>query len=362
MSILASLSDDSDQGRPIAVMPLSRIVLECKMEIGEFVMFPASSAELSELRPIPNRTLEQLDDGTGIIAIAGPERREVCSDLTGFDIDVLERSPLIAFPLGPSVDFDWERFLAADYSDDVALLHRLNQHAEHAVDIVRFECCHFDLPETLPAHVGSWDGSGGHLGALVYSPVDHEAYLIAGPGAAPTAVVRGIGLELSKPPARCPPDAGHGEVGALARHGLSLYRDVLESSSETSRFVRAMTLLEYLACPDGCKNSAEVADQLAAHVANSAENGARFRARFREINSYKVNGKQLGCRARIVHYGDFLESIVPGELERRALFKQLQGWGIAVLTDMLDRETLTWEEFLRFRRERALRVCGSPLS
>ena len=101
MSILEDIGDDSDQERPIAVMPLSRIAPECKIEIGEFVVFPAGSTDLGELGAIPNRTLEQVDDGSGVISIDGQVHREVCSDLTGFNIegDLINRLDGIKNPL-----------------------------------------------------------------------------------------------------------------------------------------------------------------------------------------------------------------------------------------------------------------------
>ena len=60
--------------------------------------------------------------------------------------------------------------------------------------------------------------------------------------------------------------ARDGEVGAVARHALRMYSEVLEASTETSRFIQMMTLIEFLAAPnDFCPDEARQAHNRAAN-------------------------------------------------------------------------------------------------
>jgi len=49
------------------------------------------------------------------------------------------------------------------------------------MDIIRYDFCRMDLPDTQPGVVGTWNGSdsGSYEGALLYDPDNHESYTIA---------------------------------------------------------------------------------------------------------------------------------------------------------------------------------------
>ena len=63
------------------------------------------------------------------------------------------------------------------------------------MDIIRFHFCRIDLPDTLTGQVGTRNGSCSYSGALLYTPLDHESYLIAG-SVVSHITVKGIGLQL----------------------------------------------------------------------------------------------------------------------------------------------------------------------
>ena len=130
---------------------------------------------------------------------------------------------MIAFP----VDLDWQEFLRANHQQDLVLLRRLGEQAERALDVVRFELCRFDVSDTLPGRAGSWTDSGPYCGSLLFDPNDCESWLIAGPTTVSSVVVRGIGLEIEHHPEHRLPYRRDGEVGAIALHGLSLFRTSL---------------------------------------------------------------------------------------------------------------------------------------
>lgn len=310
------------------------------MRLDGFVLYPPASLDLCTLRPIRNESVESLELPVSGATIDG---HEACSAATGFDVETLTENTCIAFP----VDVNWRDFVTSDHGTDIKSIQRLAQMAERAMDLIRFEFCRFDLPNTLPGRVGSWNGSGQHRGALLYNLADHESYLIAGP-AAVVAVVRGIGLELEFGPSRRPPSSHDGEVGAIAQHGLSLFTDVLESGSDTHKFMRAMILLEYLASPDDYRPWKKAKKQIACHVAGSREHYLRLLKRFEEL-THLDDGGERGYRTLIVHHGQYLEEILPQERQRTDLFRELQGYCWPVLEHMLERPSLRWPEFLDSR-------------
>jgi len=344
MGIHQDFAESLKAGRQLVLMPVSRLVLEVPLRVDSFILYPPASLDLSTLRPIPNQGIESLDQSTGRMAI---DLREACSDLTGFDVETLGVSSCIAFP----ADVKWDDFLTADHRADIDLIQHLAQIAEPVMDMIRFDFCRFDLPDTLPGRVGSWNGSGPYRGALLYNLADHESYLIAGSVSVAT-VVSGIGLDLEFGPSHSPPSSHDGEVGAIARHGLSLFTDTLECGSQTHKFMRAMTLLEFLAWPNDFLRWQDAKKQIACHLASTRQGYDRLLERFKELSQ--------GYRTLIVHHGKFIEEILPQQEERTKLLRELQSYASQVLEHMLQRTSLQWSEFLDFRKDLKRRIGVIP--
>ena len=45
----------------------------------------------------------------------------------------------------------------------------MSREANVVMDLIRFYFCRADLADTLPSHVGTWEGSTGFLTALLYT-------------------------------------------------------------------------------------------------------------------------------------------------------------------------------------------------
>jgi hypothetical protein len=345
--LIADLMTDPSQKR-LVVMPLTRLLFYESFAIDGFHFFPPGATDLKSLRPIPNKTLESAGRGADIIALEGQDLREVSTSSTGFDIEILSKFPLVAF----NVDIDWNEFLEANHEYDIALLKFLSSKAERALDIIRLFYCRLDLPNTLPGQVGSWVGSGEYLGALLYTPEDHESYLIAGAAVESSVVVRGLGLELDTNPLLALPSPSDGEVAGIVLHGLSLYSEALNSPNETIKFTRVMTLFEFLASPDEYQNWKKLKGDIACHCANDKADYLRLCERFRALTSIEdTSGKQVGFRTLIVHNGRLLSELLAGTKSRAALFGELQGYAFAVLTDMLSNAGLPWAEYVEYRAQ-----------
>jgi hypothetical protein len=338
----------------LAILPLSRLVIDEPVRLGPFHLYPAGGVDLDELRTIPNCHAQPPQDSL-VSVLEGQNLRESLSHATGATVDVLWQHALIAFP----IRLDWDGFLRADHRSDIDLLRRLSDQASRALDVIRFHFCHFHLPDSLPGQPGTWNGSGANCAALLYSRPDHESYLIAGPAVMSSVVVRGLGLEVEA--ATLGADAGlpgEGEVGQITRHALSLYSAVLESNSWTSKFSRIFTLIEFLATPDEYRVLQKAKTDIIIHVAADKTEYHQLCDRFRDLTSRvdEATGSQVGIRTLITHHGRHLEDVVPDERARIALMQELQRYCFRVLTDMLRMSSSSWAEFTEYRGRLAARI------
>jgi hypothetical protein len=283
----------------LVIMPVDRLVFDAPFEIGRFRFLPAGALELKHLRPVKNETVS-----AG--AYTGQRLREVKTAATGFDVDVLETVSLVAF----TTSVDWAAFLDGDHEYDVDLLGRLSAEAERALDVIKFYRCRLDLPDTLPGRAGSWEPGRSWLGAMLYTPVDHESYLIAGAAVA-SAVVAGIGLDATPEQSIPLVDPVSGKVSAILVHGLSLLSDAMAAADETSKFIRMMSLLEYLANPGDYGNWKKIKGNIACHSASDSTAYHKIMQRLGELAGYKVAGVERGIRTLVVHHGRLLHQVMP---------------------------------------------------
>jgi len=256
---------------------------------------------------------------------------------------------------------DWSAFLDATHDSDLETLRLLSAIAERAFDLIRLYLCRLDLPETLPGAVGTWTKSGPYLGAMIYCQQDNESYLIAGEAAGYTSITSGIGLDLDFEFLEPLPCASDGEVGAIAIHALSLLSDAMHARNDTSKFVRAMTLLEFLASPDEYKSWKKLKGDIACHCAHTKQEYLILIERFKELTSIEDStGSQRGLRTLVVHHGKFIEELVPVKAARRALFRELQGYCFSAIDDMLSHSSLSWDKYgeRRVALKDALGVSG----
>ncbi len=344
----------SPETTKLVLMPLSRVLVESKCHVGRFSIFPPGEFDFDQFRPVSNKQLEIGDADFAILD--GQELREVKTSLTGFSLEVLNHNPVVAF----TAPLNWDEFLGGNHEYDTDLLKRLSGIAERAFDFIRFNCCRFDMPDTLPGIVGTWQDSGAFLGAMIYTLPDHESYLIAGEGIDCSIITKGIGLDLDCQMTDDLPQPSDGEIGAFAVHALMLFSDVMMSNNDTIKFVRAMILLEFLANPDEFKSWKKLKGDIACHCSADRAEYLRHQERFRELTHIlNSEGKEAGVRTLLVHHGQFLNDIIPDQSERRSLFRELNHYCSCVLQDMLDNSTMSWKDFedLRVQKKAALGVA-----
>lgn len=329
----------------LVIMPLTRLLFHHPFSISKYHFYPAGEFDVTSLRPIANKTFDA-EIARGNLTLDGQTLREVTISSTGFNLDILENNPLVVF----ATQLNWDEFLSNTNHDyDVDLVKKFSSQVEKALDLIRFDFCRLDLPDTLPGQAGSWGGSNDYLGAMVYTPEDHESYLIAGSGVECSAVIKGIGLELDFPPTTEMPLPEEGEVASVASHGLSLLSEAMMATNETVKFMRLMTLLEFLASPDEYQSWKKLKGHIACHVAQTKTKYLKLCERFQALTSVENNGVQLGFRTLIVHQGKLLPDLIPDYKERKLLFRELQGYVMHCLADMIKNKEMEWEEYMKRR-------------
>lgn len=336
--------DELNAGKQLVLMPISRFTIEKPFRVDQFAFYPAGSVDLASLRTIRNHTLPK----SGFAKLEGQELREAQSDASGASVGELSKHVIVAF----TYNLAWDAFLNATHADDIELLRQMSEYADQAMDIIKLHFCTLSAPHAIPGRVGTWGVGGECLCALLYRLSDNESYLIAGSGVVASIVV-GLGLELDEAQCSSPvslPAAG--EVGDITRHGLRLYSDLMDSNSDTVKFSRAMTLLEYLASPDEYKNWKKLKGDIIAHLAKSTGDYHALCERFRVLTSEKdAAGAQLGLRTLVVHHGRRLQDVMPSHKERQKLFHELWGYFFVVFDDLVRLAGKTREELKQHRKD-----------
>jgi len=347
ISLITKFYDELRNGKHLIIMPISRFLIYQELSIGKFKFYPADTINLNELRIVPNDTIEQCQHGSHL------DLREVQSSITGISAEVLRENTLVAFP----VSMDWPRFLSGDHAYDISLIRKFAVEAEEGMDLIRFNYCQMDLPDTLPGRVGTWEGSNGFSGALLYTLDDNESYLIGGL-AITHYVVAGNGLVLDQDNGTLDKQFtlinGGGEVGSIARTALSLFSTVLESNTPTTKFIQSMILLDFLGNPYKSTdfNFKKFKKNIICHITKTKNDYHSLSHRINDLTGKKdPTGNIIGYRTRIVHNGKRLEDVVGSETDIAKLFLELQSYIGPNIDALIDNSHLTWDDFMQYKNQ-----------
>jgi hypothetical protein len=320
-----------EQGEAIILMPLTRVLAETITNIGSLKIFPPGYLDLEP------------SDAT---ATSRKKLTEAQSKITGFSFEMFEYLASVGF----CYKIDSLQLKTHDHDSDITLLSKLAGFAERSFDLLRLNYCRLDLPDTLPGPVGVWDIATPYVGATIYFPDQNTWCEMAGAAASYASIVSGIGLDLDSCHASHPPSESDGEVGAIAAHALSLLSDAMHARNDTAKFVRCMTLLEFLGSPDEYKQWKKLKGEIACHIATNKSDYLNKIEELRKFTSLEnERNEQCGYRTLVVHHGKFIEDILPIRNDRRDLFRKLQNYCHAVINDMIENSSMSWEEFANFR-------------
>lgn len=337
--------------KTIAILPISRLVFSYPFRIGPYFFFPPEEFGVQLANPIAQEDFYKRITSQDATHLMGQDLRWAASSMADFSLLDLDNSYNIVF----SADVDWDKFKNNSHEDDVELIRYLSSKAEKALDVIRYKHCRFDLPETIPGAPGSWEKnekpSGQFMGALIYNPLKNESRLITGAAVESVVAIKGIGLHIATQQNHQCPSPDIGEVSGIISNALSIYSDVLMAQNQTAKFIRAMTLLEYLAGAGEFGKWEKHKGNIACHVAKSKADYLNICERFKVLTGGANECGHKGLRTEIVHLGKFLPDIVPSVSERKKLFKELQNYAERVINHMYARQSESWESFLAYRKE-----------
>jgi len=363
IDIVEEFRSELEEGQHLVVMPLTRVLIEDELCIGKYKFYPIGEVDIRSLRPVPNNShmisndLEIKEDDWLIFSFEGKTKRDAATAITGADPEVFKNNPLLVFTVG---NLDWDGFLEADTHEyDKKILRNLTREAEKIMDIIKFYYCRADLVDTLPGTVGTWAGSNGFSSALLFNLEDYESYIIAGSVLTHT-VVKGAGLELGINEIESIREECEeilntsGEVGSIVKSALAMHTTFLETNNPTTKFIKAMTLLEFLANPDDYEKFEQVRKLITVHLAKDFTHYLKLKDRFNELTGKKdETGKHIGYRTRIIHIGEDIEDILgDDEIEVNKVMLEVQKYIGRVINDMLRNHQMTWQEFDELRKKK----------
>ncbi|MEK6638885.1 MAG: hypothetical protein AABY88_12470 [Pseudomonadota bacterium] len=321
-------------GERLCLLPISRILVEEPAWISEEVaIFPPDAIGAETLRPVawPESDYQRtLGKQNGVVGLDGDDLHWSKSGATRIDLPDFFGSSLVAFP----VVIDWDAFLEpSSHEAHLEMLGRAIDKAERVMDLIRFEHCNLWTPAKLPGRAGLL-GDTSFCAGMFYAPEDHESYIIAGQILTHQVII-GVGLDMTG--SIMVRSTGDGEVGAVARQALRMYSEALEASTETSRFVQMMALIEFLAAPEDYMRMKLVKRMIARQVARDRADYDAILQDFLCLTSESgaAQGANRGLRHNIVHVGKRLEDLADRG-EREAIFRRLSRYAGATIQQLRD--------------------------
>lgn len=337
-----------EQGLQIAILPLDRVQIGRMVPMpGMISFFPPGMVDLDSFNLLVNSS------DSGLLSQTQAEASQVTRS-------VLERYPLVVLPCAIDIAAIWRY----SHNSHMSMLRQLSETVEtFALNYFRFRECRIHRMENLPCRPGQVASSNTMMSGVVFYDGRLGYGNIIGGAAFGSVVTRGLAMDVSEVEWDKLP--GDGEVGNLARRALTLYAELLDSHSETSRFVQAMSLLEFLAYPDEFTKFQKVKMVIAEYFTSErTPERTRLETRFLELThglqypdgdqkddkGRPVLRLEPGVRTRIVHHGDRLDQVVPTVEAREDLFRELDAYIRPVIDHMIANSELSFEEYCKIRK------------
>lgn len=326
-NLLHDFSEHLVPGKLLVLMPIARVEVELPPLTypGPVIFYPAGFANLDDLNIVPN------NKEASTIA-------DFASHASGITEETICQHSLVAFPY----TLDWSEFRTGKHEYHRELIRTLSEHVDAAcLNFIRYSQCPVDIHDYLPARAGQLGSNHMMAGAILYNYALREGRLIGG-DAFTHFITRGLGLPLESIEHGEFPRTG--EVGQIVSHALVLFRDMLEASSSTSKFIQCLGLLEFLADPDKFLNFDKVSGIVARYSTTNMTDYKKLLDRL-----FDLTGKKDGYRNRIVHMGQRLEGILPDHEDRRKLFRELSCYIGRIIDHMIIYSDKTFAEYLIVR-------------
>ncbi|UEB97812.1 hypothetical protein LIS66_09670 [Pseudomonas sp. HN2] len=325
----ATYSPYFNKGCHLAILPLSRLVTDRSVFLPYGVMiYPQGRLNLDAIN-LNNKQLTK------------PASSQVGA--SGVSLQEFNKYPLLVVPLR----FSWDSLVLGNHQSHMELIVSISEIVDAlSFDMINYMYCKLEhlSSETMPASPGQLSSKPMMSGAVLVKSGGMDSVLLAGAAFTHT-ITKGLGLDLRPPEWDRFPVGG--DVGIIAAHALSLYSQMLKVQSATSKFVQALSLIEFLAYPKEYQPFKKIKTVVSRYVADSMGERKRVLDRFEVLTSKvdEVTGEQIGLRTRIVHIGSRLEQLVKSRREREKIFAELDSYIRKMIDHMIEHSRMTWDEY-----------------
>lgn len=309
----------------IAVLPISRLATDKTLLLPYGVtIYPEGRLNLSDLQ-LKNEELEELEE------------------LTGVTLEVLNSHPLVVLP----IKLIWSSICDCGHDEGLELIRSISERLDRVCfDLLRYIHCRlrYMADMKLPSSSGQISSNLMMSTALLINGNNNEAHFIAG-AAFTHRITKGLGLFLTQPEWEVFPK--NSEVGMLVMRAFSLYTQMLQTQSPTSKFIQGLSLLEFLAFPHEYKPFKKVKTVISEYATKSTEERKGILDFFEKLTGKKdlKTGEEIGLRTRIIHIGGCLEDLVESVAERETLFNDLDYYIRCMINHMRKHSGLSFEEY-----------------
>ncbi|MGB6329395.1 MAG: hypothetical protein WBF48_10740 [Halarcobacter sp.] len=325
--IFDKFKESLEHGESLIIMPLSRILFEQIIDLDEFLFIPPRKIDYNLFF-----TLDTPNSPQSKLTFAQ-------SSLTLFDFNILYNSHCIAF----SYNIDWSNINNLTHGEHITIIKKLSSKVERLFDLIRFSKCELHLSDTLMGEAGCWYQSDDYQGALLHTRTNTR--LLSGSAIEGMRVVKGVGLDFSYTE-----DVRNllalknqtGGVASVLNYSLRLLSDAMYSNNLTMKYIRMMTLIEYLASPFEYMKFQDAKRYVICHSASDKTDYFALSKEFMKLSK--------DYRTALVHNGKTLEDIITNYDERINLLKNIEKYCKKAIFFLLESELTDWEDIMDERK------------
>lgn len=264
------------------------------------------------------------------------------SFLSGITIKDCEEETFIVLP----ISFEWESIYKCTHSYHMNFIRTLSEIIDEAgLKYLKYKNSNLDynLESSLPSYAGQLSSNFIMSSCLLINGKTNELRILGG-NAYSHHFTYGVGLKIDQPEFINFPK--NGEVGKVASHALTLYIQMIQTQSTNSRYVQALSLLEYLAYPKEFRVFKDVKKIIAKYVAKDIVERDYLYERFLELTGKKnkVTKEELGLRTLIVHIGGNIESLLSLE-DREKVFIELDSYIRYIIDFMIKYSDMDYDDY-----------------
>lgn len=333
------------EGFHLAILPISRLATERSIFLPYGTMiYPEGRINISGYN-CPTFRLVEKDYYPHPEELSQNELSLFQTHLSGVSISDLNNYPLVIMP----VKFDWKILENSTHEEQLAMIYKISDKLNSlCLNFLRYNFCtlSYQSNNQLPANASQTLIKNMSAILLINSGQDKSKF-IAGE-VFPNQITKGLGLGIKQPEWIAFPSI-EGEMGKLVNHAISLYIQMIETSSATNKFVQALSLLEFLVFPYEYKQFKEVKKRVARYITSdtTSQEYKKILDRFEELTGKKdENTKEIiGYRTQIVHLGKKIEDLLPVNLDRKMLFIELDDYIRNIIDDMIKKSFMTESQY-----------------